>query len=754
MTRSILVFCSNLSEVRGRIRLSRLLLAARLMLMPCLLWLAGVSSAQDINTIVGGGTPGGAARTAFIGYPGGVVRDSAGNTYISSGSDHYVYKLTSSGSLTVFAGVGYEAFNGDGGPATSAALNIPAGMAIDASGNFYIADSGNNRIRCVIGTVGGCGDSQHKYPVGTILTVAGSSTPNMFLQGGYGGDGGPATSALLNIPYTVAINSQGNLLISDYGNFRIRSVNLTTGIITTVAGNGTPGFSGDGQQATGAEIYYAITVLADTSGGFYIADSGNNRIRHVNGTTQVIETVAGSSNGGFSGDGGPPVDAELSFPNAVVQDAGGNLYIIDTGNSRVRWVGTVGKEQIISTVVGTGVAGFAGDGGPALKAEISDSSGAYFDNNLQELLIADSGTQRLRVVRSKDIINTLAGGGNAGNGGPAKKALLSYPVAIALDSSGNMFIAQASTPLIWKVSSNGTIKVVAGTGVEGFSGDEGPATQADFYCVSGVAVDSAGNLFISDTCNQRVRRVDHATHIVSTFAGNGSACTTAPCGDGGLATNASLSGPASLAVDSAGNVYVADVNDMVIRKVNATTGVIEAVAGDYTYCTVSGCGDGGPATQAQLTFPYGVAVDATGNIFIADSGDNKIRRVDATTGDISTVALNGDYGFGGVGGLALNASMAQPLNVAVDATDDIFISGGYYTNELGGGDEVVCRVDAVTQIITTVAGQDTNPTLYGFAGDGGPATSALLNNLGIAVDGAGNLYIADAGNNRVRKVAP
>jgi len=208
-------------------------------------------------------------------------------------------------------------------------------------------------------------------------------------------------------------------------------------------------------------------------------------------------------------------------------------------------------------------------------------------------------------------------------------------------------------------------------------------------------------------------------------------------------------------VDSAGNVYIADVYAQVIRQVNATTGVIEAVAGDYAPCSALPCGDGGPATEAQLTIPFGVAVDVSGNIYIADSGDNLIRRVDAITHDISTVALNSSYSFGGDGGPATLASMAQPLEVAVDASDNFFISGGYdFDFGLGGGDEVVRRVDAVTGIITTVAGQDGNPTEFGFGGDGGPATSALLNNLGIAVDRAGNLYISDAGNNRVRRVSP
>ena len=708
----------------------------------CIVSLAGVLAGQNINTIAGGGVAGGPAKSVFIAYPGEVVRDTQGNTYISSNGDHYIYKLDTTGNVSVFAGVGYAGFSGDGGPATQATLYIPGGMAFDKAGNLYVGDAGNNRIRRVDKT-------------GTITTVAGSGTPNMFFQGGYGGDNGPATEALLNSAYDVSIDTNGNLLIADYKNFRIREVNLKTGIITTVAGNGSAGYSGDNGPATEAELNFALCVLADNSGGFYIADSGNNVIRHVDGKTQTIVTVAGNGTGGFSGDGGPATAAELSFPNAVVQDALGNLYIIDTGNNRVRRV--FAKDQIMGTVVGNGVQGFGGDGGLATAAEISDTSGAYVDNKAEQLLLADSGNQRVRVISGKTgIIGTLAGGGTAGEGGPATAALLGYPVALALDSAGGVLIAERNPPLVRRISSGGKITTVAGSGSEGFSGDGGPATAADFFCVSGVAVDHFGNLFISD-CEGRVRRVDHATHTISTFAGNGTFCSAAPCGDGGPATLASVSFPATLATDKAGNLYIADVSDMVVRRVSAATGVIEAVAGDYAPCSSPPtCGDGSPATMASLTSPYGVAVDSAGNLLIADTRDNQIRRVDVTTGIISTVAFNsGALGFSGDGGPATLATMSEPLNVAVDALGNIFVAGGVDTFiSLGGGYEVVRRVDAKTGLITTVAGQDTNPSSYGFSGDGGPATAALLNNLGIAVDNDGGFYIADGGNNRVRKVGP
>jgi hypothetical protein len=303
----------------------------------------------------------------------------------------------------------------------------------------------------------------------------------------------------------------------------------------------------------------------------------------------------------------------------------------------------------------------------------------------------------------------------------------------------------------------GTISTVAGSGSEGFSGDGGPAVKADFYAPAGIAVDTAGNIFIADAFNARVRRVDHLTRKVSTFAGDGLGCTTPPCGDGGLAVDANITAPGSLAVDSSGNLYIADPYDAVVRRVDATTNIITTVAGDYVTCSAptSPCGDGGLATSANLRLPFGVAVGASGDIFIADSGDNRVRVVDGKTGVISPKAFTGQYNFSGDGGSALQATMARPLTLALDSANNLFISGGYDVDfSLGAGLEVVRRVDGASGIVTLVAGQEANPTLYGFSGDGGLAIQATLNNLGIAVDSVGNLYIADAGNDRIRKVSP
>lgn len=745
MVRPVSELCRDAS-VSWKMSIFRPAVAALAAMLVCALTV--LSFGQDISTVAGGGTPGGNAKTAFVAYPAGVTRDSAGNTYFSSQSGQYVYKLDSSGNITAIAGLGYAEFSGDNGLATKAGLNLPGGLAFDKGGNLYIGDAGNNRIREI------------SAKTGIITTVAGSGTPNMYFQGGYNGDNIPATSATLNSPYVVAVDSNGNLLIADYKNNRIREVNTKTGIITTVAGTGTAGYNGDGIPATQAEINAALAVFPANGGGFYITDSGNNRIRYVNtANPPIISTVAGDGTGGYNGDNIPATTAEINFPNDTVEDALSNLYIVDNGNSRIRRV--LKSTGIISTVAGNGTQGYNGDGKLATKLQISDTSGAYVDNKLQQLLLADSGNQRVRTISGKTgVMTTLAGGGSQGDGGPATAAFVISPAQVALDANGNLFIAQDEPPGVREIT-NGKITTIAGSGSEGFSGDNGPATLADFFCVSGVAVDASGNVFISDTCNDRIRRVDHATHVVKTFAGNGSFCASPPaCGDGGPATEANLGFPTQLATDRNGNLYIADVLNSVIRMVNAATGIIQTVGGDYAPCSNSNfplCGDGGPATLANLSFPYGVSVDGNGNVFIADTVDNQIRRIDAKTGIISTVAFNmGLVGFGGDNGPATQAAMTQPLSVSVDTSGNLYIGGGVNSSILGvgGGYEVVRRVDATSGLITTVAGNDNNPALYGFAGDGGLATSALLNNIGATADNLGGFYIADEENNRVRKVGP
>src|SRR5208337_2814934 len=392
------------------------------------------------------------------------------------------------------------------------------------------------------------------------------------------------------------------------GNQRIRKVD-TGGNISTVAGNGTAGFGGDGAAATAAELNQPVGVAVDSAGNLYVADQGNQRIRKVD-TSGNISTVASISNAG------------------VAVDSAGNLYIADQNNQRIRKLDANGN---ISTVAGSGTAGFAGDGAAASAAELNQPAGVAVDS-AGNLYVADQGNQRIRKVDTSGNISTVASISNAG---------------VAVDSAGNLYIADQNNQRIRKLDANGNISTVAGSGTAGFAGDGAAASAAELNQPAGVAVDSAGNLYVADQGNQRIRKVDTGGNI-STVAGNG---TAGFGGDGAAATAAELNQPVGVAVDSAGNLYVADQGNQRIRKVD-TSGNISTVA------SISNAG---------------VAVDSAGNLYVADQGNQRIRKVD-TGGNISTVAGNGTAGFGGDGAAATAAELNQPVGVAVDSAGNLYVA--------------------------------------------------------------------------------
>jgi sugar lactone lactonase YvrE len=688
-----------------------------------LLLAAGISAVGQnfptvITTVAGGGSSENVPATTTAVAPAAVVVDSAGNLFIADFRNNRIRKVDTGGIITTVAGNGAASFSGDGGPATSASLNFPRGVAIDGAGNILIADTSNHRVRKV----------DHVTQI--ITTVAGSGTR------GFGGDGGAATLASLNSPGGLAVDSSGNLVIADFGNFRIRKVDHGTQVITTVAGSGSGAFSGDGGPATSAGMETA-GVAVDSAGNFFIADFANNRVRKVD-TGGTITTFAGNGTGAFSGDGGPATSASLFFPRGVTLDGAGNLLIADSNNFRIRRVDGSGT---ITTVAGNGNPSFSGDGGPATSAGIApdgvalDAAGNLFSTDMGPITPGDNRVRR--IDHSTQIITTVAGNGNAsflGDGGPATKASLQAPQSAALDAAGNIFITDSNNNRIRKVDSTGVITTVAGSDSTGFSGDGGPATSATLSTPAGIALDAAGTgiLFIADTQNQRIRKVD-LSGTITTVAGNG---TNAFSGDGGPATSASLNFPEGVAVDSSGNIFIADTSNNRIRKVDAG-GIITTVAGNGNF---GFSGDGGSAINASLAGPDGVALDSAGNLFIADTSNQRIRKVDHATQNITTVAGNGNFGFSGDNGPATSASLSNPFAVAVDSAGNLLIS------DFGG--QRVRKVDS-SGVITTIAGNGT----ASFSGDGGSAASSGLSSpAGLAVDRLGNFFIADSGNNRVRRV--
>ena len=678
---------------------------------------------------------GGPAVAARLRQPGKVAVDVAGNLYIADSHHQRIRKVDTSGVITTIAGTEAIGFSGDGGPATEAQLAFPSGVAVDVAGNLYIADWGNQRIRKV--------DSS-----GTITTFAGSGRywdGRDYIGGGYGGDGGPATEALLDDPLGVATDGAGNVYIADTGNHRIRKVD-TSGVITTIAGRSLPGFSGDGGPASEASLADPFDVTTDNAGNFYIADTGNHRIRKVD-TMGIITTMAGDGTGAYGGDGGQAVSAQLNSPRGVAVDGAGNVYIADRGNHRVRKVDTM---AIITTMAGDGTGGYGGDSGQAVSAQLSFPSGVTVDG-AGNVYIADGGNHRIRKVDSSGVITTIAGreeyddpngGGYRGDGGPAIHAHLWSPTDVATDSAENVYIADTSNFRIRKVDTTGIITTVAGDGTSDYGGDGGPAVNAQLDGPNGIAVDGAGNIYIAETNAHRIRKVDTSGNI-STIAGTGDDGFD---GDGGPAIEAWLFYPTDVATDSAGNVYIADMLNSRVRKVD-TSGIITTVAGTAEYVADSGFGgDGGPAVDAQLALPEAVATDSNDNLYIVDSGNHRIRKVD-TSGVITTIAGTGIYasvpgGFSGDGGPATEAQLNSPVDVAVDAAGNLYI--------VDAENHRIRHVNT-SGVITTIAGTGESD----ISEDGGPAIEAQLSApRGLATDSVGNLYIAESGSHRIRILRP
>jgi sugar lactone lactonase YvrE len=753
--------------------------AAAIFFALCVCGCAPVGIAQNtIYTVAGSASWNGPATgaSADLPAPSAVANDSAGNVYIADPSAHAVFKVDLLGNLTVFAGLGYpteHARNQNGWVATKAGLDEPSGVTVDKNGNVYIADTVNYLIRKVT-------------PAGLISGMAGNARLCKVSTAACG-DGGLAKAAQLNNPIGVVTDAAGNVYIADTGDNRIRVVNVGTttitvagvtiaaGTIQTVAGNGVQctnpllGSCGDVGPAITAQLNHPEGLALDSAGDIYISDSGDHRVRvvSVNGT---IKPYAGDGSPCVPsvgcGDNGAATAANLSNPWQIALDASGNLFIADAPENRVREVS--GSTQLITTVAGNGHSGFFGDGGPATSANLNSTRGVAVDSS-GNVFIADTGNQRVRQFLVGANIGTLAGGGSGNDSSVATSAILGAGRGVALDSAGNLYIADTLNNRIREVTpsnpptSYGTITTLAGTGIEGFFGNGKPGLSAELNSPAGVALNSANNLYIADTGNLVIRQYNPLTGLISNVAGipqQACASPTSPCGDSGPALQATFGMPTSVALDSAGNIYIADAGTNRIRVVNTSAGTItiagisippddiQTVAGNGVACTkwsIGACGDNGPSTSAQLNSPFGVAVDGSGNIFIADTGDNRIREVVAATGKIIAYAFKGSPFFGPLNTPALNSSLSTPHYLAVDPHGNLYVSGSdaYY---------VVLRIDAVNQYVTAVAGVPTDPKFYGWDGDAGLAIAAHINGAGVAIDGSGHLYIADGGNNRIREV--
>ena len=657
---------------------------------------AAVAPAQNIITTFAGTSyvfagDGKRAVNATLGQLSSVIVDRQGTVYLADIDNHLVMKFGSNGVLTVVAGNGRYGISGDGGPATSAGLSIPTGLALDPAGNLYIADAAEAVIRKVT-------------PNGIISTFAGKA-------------------AGLSSPRALAADAAGTIYVADPDLHRVFRVS-TNGTASVFAGNGREGFSGEGAGALQASLRRPCGVAVDARGNVLIADTGNSRIRRVS-LDGVITTVAGNNDDGFSGDGGATTSS-LESPQGVAVDGAGNIYIADSGNHRVRRVTADGR---INTLAGSGTGGFFGDGGPARDA-LFDVPVAVAPDNLGNIYVADQNNHRVRRISPSFFISTVAGNGAfgaTGDGGPAIGATFQNPITIVLDTSRNLFIADPGSNRIRKIDAAGFISTFAGNGLAGFSGDGNDALNASFDSPYGVAVTPVGDVFVADTGNSRIRKVS-ASGLVTTVAGGGSSDMRQ---DGIPALGADLGQPTAIVVDPAGNLFLNDTETQRVRRIS-TNGIITTVAGGGTSQAETGI-----ATSIALKGPQSLALDSAGNLYIGDV--DRVRRV-APGGIMSTIAGNGRAGFSGDGGLAVAASISDPLGLFIDR------NGTLYLSDAGNH-----RVRTVTPsgIISTIAGNGNSD----FSGDGGPATQAALDRpSSTAIDPDGNLYIADSYNQRIRRV--
>lgn len=627
-----------------------------------------------------------------------------GEVYVNDYAKHQILKIDSNNLVHVLAGTGVPGYNGDEIPASTAQLYSPVGLATDSQGNVYIGEFLGARIRKVTTD-------------GTITTFAGTGAS------GFSGDGGPATSAQINRPYFLTFSPSGELFFSDYNNNRVRKIS-TDGTIMTVLGTGSSTYSADGLQATSSAHGSPNGIAFDNEGSFYVSSVDRNRVRKVlsNGLTV---TFAGTGAATSTGDEGPATLATLNAPTGIGFNSYGELFVAEKNGNFIRKISTDG---IISTFGGTGTSGTSTVGSlvnaTSMKPIMVKAVGT-------DVYVAEYSVGVVRRISSDGVVRHFVGAPppTGSLDGPASSATFNKPAYMAFDAQKNLYISDMTSNRIRKLSTNGIVSTVAGNGSAAFSGDGGAATSASMNTPTGIVVDSVGNIFFGDYGNHRVRKIS-TDGTISTVVGTGSAGFN---GDNTQASNANVYGPFGLTTSTLGELIFADWGNRRIRKIDSQ-GNISTIAGSGT----SGfSGDEGPATAASLGQVNGIVADKHGNIFITDRSARRIRKI-SSDGIINSVAGNGDLTTSGDGGPATAAAIGNTTSLAVDDDGTLYFTGK---------DSNSVRYVLTNGTIQTLAGFEAAD----FIGDGMAAShSRLYAPWGLVLNSDGNLIVADQFNDKIR----
>jgi len=644
------------------------------------------------TTGTGGSLDGAGSNARFV-RPAGVLADRFGNVYVADTDSGTIRKISPGGSVTTLAGTAGVLGNADGA-GSAARFDGASGMAVDGFGVLYVADANNNSIRKVTSS-------------GGATTLAGS--------GQAGSTDGSGTSAQFFHPSGVAVDSSGNVFVADTFNHTIRKIS-PLGTVTTFAGTaGIPG-SIDG-TGTGARFSFPTGIAISTNNVLFVTDSQNGTIRTIT-PAGVVTTLAGTAGQTGTADGVGPA-ARFTYPTGIGWNTDGSLYVTD-GASTIRKISSNGG---VTTLAGSAGTTGTTDGSNSI-ARFSAPLGLSLDSG-GNIYIADTNNDTIRLISNSGVVTTLAGSPPAASvDATGSSARFNLPNAVAVDTAGNVYIADSSNQTIRKITPTGVVTTLAGTAGLGGSAD-GTGSNARFSSPSAIAIDSNGVLYIADSGNNTIRKISTAG-TVSTLAGTagqrGSVDSTG--------SSARFDHPTGIAVDRLGTVYVSDSYNHTVRKIT-TSGAVTTLAGS---ADLIGSTDGTGST-ARFYFPGALAVDTSLNVYVVDQ--NRVIRKISSIGTVTTLA-GSPNAVGSADGTGASARFNHPAGLAVDGTGTLFVADS---------NNNTIRLVTPAGVVSTIGG---NAGQIGSAD--GIAGAALFNHpSGIAVDTAGNLYIADTYNDAIRK---